>query len=176
MYSRLAAKRLVLVIVAIAFGLICISTGKRATTQGQPATSLQTPAKNPHSFIGTWVVQAQITDCAQTTLEDFTKFVSVHQGGTANEVSRSVPPSQRTVAFGVWEHLNQRNFVYALRFFRFTPAGTFANTVEAKWSVLMDESGDSYAADGAIKVRAPNGTVVASLCGVETGTRMTISE
>jgi len=89
-------------------------------------------------------------------------------------MSNSLPPSQRTVAFGVWEHLDQRNFVYALRFFRFTPTGTFASTVQAKWTVLMGEAGDSYTAEAAIQVLSPNGAVIANLCGTEFGTRMVI--
>ena len=60
----------------------------------------------------------------------------IEGGGTVHEMSNSLPPSQRTVAFGVWEHLEQRNFVYALRFFRFTPTGSFSNIVQAKWECL----------------------------------------
>jgi hypothetical protein len=64
--------------------------------------------------------------------------------------------------------------VYALRFFRFTPTGTFASTVQAKWSVLMDETGDVYTAEASIQVVSPDGIVIANLCGTETGARMAI--
>lgn len=133
------------------------------------------PGSNPHSFIGTWIVQTEITDCAGNPTESFSKLLSIHAGGTANEVSNSLPPSQRTTAFGIWERLGRGEFVYALRFFRFNPDGTFANTVQAKWTVLVDDEGDSYTANAAIRIVLPNQTVV-NLCGTETGTRMEIPQ
>jgi hypothetical protein len=168
------AKSLALFSALLIIGLLYIPVSGQAVNQSEVVQQL--PGQNPHSFIGTWIVQTQITDCAGTPLENFSKFVSIQAGGTANEISNSLPPSQRTVAFGVWEHLQQGNFVYALRFFRFTPAGTFASTVHAKWSVLMDETGDSYTGEAIVQVIAPNGTVIATLCGTETGTRMLISQ
>lgn len=164
MYARLSVKSLVLFATMLGAGLLC-----------NPAKA-QNPAQNPHSFAGTWLVQAQITNCSVTTLESFSKMLSINAGGTASEISNSLPPSQRTVAFGVWQHVDHDNFVYALRFFRFTPTGIFASTVEAKWSVLLDRSSDVYTADGAIKVLSLTGVVIATLCGTETGTRMVIPE
>src|SRR5687768_10007053 len=58
------------------------------------------PAPNPHSFTGTWLVQAQITNCSGVTLENFSKHLSIHAGGTANEMSNSISPALRTTAFG----------------------------------------------------------------------------
>jgi hypothetical protein len=163
-------KNSILLGVMLMVGLACVSAN------GQDIKSevvQRLPGQTPHSFIGTWNVHTQITNCAGVPLENFSKFLSIEAGGTVHEMSNSLPPSQRTVAFGVWEHSEQNNFVYALRFFRFTPTGTFSNIVQAKWSVLMDD-GDSYTADATIQVMLPNGTVVANLCGTETGTRMLI--
>jgi hypothetical protein len=173
MYTQL--KNFVLLAMMLMVGLVYISAnGQDIKTENQAEVVQRLPAQNPHSFIGTWNVQTQITNCAGIPVENFSKFVSIEAGGTAHEMSNSLPPSQRTVAFGVWEHLEQRNFVYALRFFRFTPMGTFSNIVQAKWSVLMGDDGDSYTADATIQVMLPNGTVVANLCGSENGTRMVI--
>jgi hypothetical protein len=112
------------------------TNGQDIKAQNQAEVLQQLPAQNPYSFIGAWNVQDQITNCAGTPVENFSKFVSIEGGGTVHEMSNSLPPSQRTVAFGVWEHLEQRNFVYALRFFRFTPTGSFSNIVQAKWECL----------------------------------------
>jgi hypothetical protein len=177
MYAHVTTRSLVLFTTVLIIGLVCVPAGAQDIKfENKSVRWGQLPGANPHAFIGTWIVQTQITNCLGTPTENFSKFVSIHAGGTANEISNSLPPSQRTTAFGVWQPLYQRNFVYALRFFRFTPAGTFASTVEAKWSVLLGEEGDSYTAEGAIQVFAPNGTVIANLCGTETGTRFVIPD
>lgn len=175
MYAHLLRRSLVLFTITLAFGLGLPARGQE-TKFDMVQLIAKNPGNNPHSFTGTWLVQTQITNCLGTPTENFSKFLSIHAGGTANEISNSLPPSQRTTAFGVWQPLHEGNFVYALRFFRFTPAGTFASTVQAKWSVSLDQEGDSYTAEGAIQVFAPNGTVIANLCGTETGTRMVIPD
>lgn len=176
MYAHLLARSLVLFTITLVFGLIYLpARGEEIKSEHTGEITWQDPGQNPHSFTGTWIVQTQITNCSGTTLENFSKFISINAGGTAQEMSNSVPPSLRTVGFGVWQHLDHRNFVYALRFFRF-PTGTFAGTVQAKWSVELAEDGQSYTAEGAIQIALPNGTVVANLCGTETGTRMVIPD
>ena len=169
MYAHLKPGSLVFLTIMLLFGLIYLPA------RGEQIKS-QNPGKNPHSLTGTWIVQTQITNCSGTTLESFSKFLSINKGGTAQEMSHSVPPSQRTTSFGVWEHLDHENFVYALRFFRFTAAGVFAGTAQAKWSVVLAKDGQSYTAEGAIQVLLPDGTVIANRCGTETGTRMVIPD
>jgi hypothetical protein len=177
MYAHLSSRRLVLFTITLVFGLLYLSaSAEEIKSEHTGEISQQDPGQNPHSFTGTWIVQTQITNCAGTTTENFSKFLSINAGGTAQEMSNSLPPSQRTTSFGVWEHLDHTNFVYALRFFRFSPTGTFISTVQAKWSVVLAEDGQSYTAEGAIQVTSPNGTVLANLCGTETGTRMVIPD
>lgn len=147
---------------------------------GQERQSLETslareiPGANPHAFVGTWTVQTTITNCMGVTLESFSKLVSANAGGTLQETSSST--LFRSTAMGLWEHRGQTDFVYALRFFRFNADGTPAGSVRGKWTVTMAESGGSYTATGAIQIVAPNGTVVATPCGSEVGTAMSIPE
>ena len=166
MYARSSVKTLVLFATMLITGMLCNSV------KGQT----NNPPQNPHSFTGTWIVQAQLTNCAGTTVQSFSKLLAINGGGTALETSNAVPPSARTTAFGVWEHVGHRNFVYALRFFTFSPTGTFATTVNAKWDVWLGDDGNSYTGTGAIQIVSPGGTVIANLCGTETGTRMVIPE
>lgn len=176
MYTHLLARSLILFTITLVFGLIYLpASAEKIKSERTSEITRQDPSQNPHSFTGTWIVQTQTTNCSGTPLENFSKFVSINAGGTAQEMSNSVPPSERTVSFGVWQHLDHRNFVYAQRFFRF-PSGTFAGTVQAKWSVLLADDGQSYTGEGAIQILLPNGTVVANVCGTETGTRMVIPD
>jgi len=176
MYAHLSARSLALVTVTLIFGLIVLPA-RAEEIKSDPIVEItrQVPGQNPHSFTGTWIVQTQITDCFGNPTENFSKFVSINAGGTAQENSNSVPPSQRTTGFGVWQHLDHTNFVYALRFFRFSPTGTFINTVQAKWSVVLAEDGESYTGVAAIRIVLPDGTIL-NRCGTETGTRMLIPD
>jgi hypothetical protein len=176
MYAHLSTKSLVLFTITLVVGLIYLpARGAEIKPEHTGEITWQDPGQNPHSFIGTWIVQTQITNCSGMTLQNFSKFLSINAGGTAQEVSNSLPPSQRTTGFGVWQHSDHSNFVYALRFFRFTPTGTFASTNHAKWSVVLDGD-DSYTAEATIQVFLPDGTVAMNLCGTETGTRMMIPD
>ena len=176
MYTHLLARSLVLFTITLVVGLIYLPA-RGAEIKSEPTGEItwQDPGQNPHSFIGTWIVQTQITNCSGTTLNNFSKFLSINAGGTAQEISNSLPPSQRTTGFGVWQHSDHANFVYALRFFRFTPTGTFASTNLAKWSAVLNGD-DSYTAEATIQVFLPDGTVAMNLCGTETGTRMVIPD
>jgi hypothetical protein len=176
MYARLLTRSLLLFTITLVVGLYLPARGQESKSELVGGLTFKDPGYNPHSFIGGWVVQTQITDCDVTTLENFSKFLLINDGGTAQEMSHSVPPSQRTPSFGVWEHLDQNNFVYVLRFFRFSPTGTFTGTAEAKWSVELAQDGQSYAAAGAIKIISTTGVVLATRCGTETGTRMVIPD
>jgi hypothetical protein len=176
MYAHQLVRSLVLFTIMIVAGLIFLpARAEEIKSEHTGEITSQDPGQNPHSFTGTWIVQTQITDCFGNPTENFSKFLSINAGGTAQEMSNSVPPSQRTTSFGVWQHLDHTNFVYALRFFRFSPTGTFINTVQAKWSVVLAEDGQSYTAGAAIRIVLPDGTVL-NRCGTETGTRMVIPD
>lgn len=155
---------------------ILISVLLAVTSMGQdkgaePATLLPTlPGANPLSLIGTWEVQATVTNCSGITLQQFSKLVSFNPGGTAIEVSTGAPPAARTTALGIWEHEGRNSFRYALKFFIFTPTGVHAATTNAKWFVTMGEFSNSYTAEGQIQVVPVSGPTQ-NLCGTETGTR-----
>ncbi len=134
------------------------------------------PAENPHALIGTWTVQSSVTNCNGTTLQNFSKLASFNQGGTAVETSTGLPASQRTTALGVWDHSGRNAFRYAVQFFRFAADGSFIGTTRAQWQVGMNQMSGSYTATASIQVVLPNGNVVATLCGLETGTRLTLPE
>ena len=176
MYAHLLARSLVLFIIILVVGLIFLpARAEEMKSEDTGEITRQDPGQNPHSFIGTWIVQTQITNCSGIPTSNFSKFLSINAGGTAQEMSNSLPPSQRTTGFGVWQHSDHTNFVYALRFFRFSPTGTFINTVQAKWSVVLAEDGDSYTGVATIRIVLPDGTVL-NRCGTETGTRMVIPD
>lgn len=160
------------IFLSVMLALVVAANGQGVDLGGKGGASSGLPGQNPHSFIGTWIVQTQITNCFGTTLGNLSKLTSINASGTVQVASNSNP--WRTPAFGVWEHLHQSDFVYTMRFFQFTPDGTFAGTGQAKWSVLMGEDGNSYSAEGELQSVSPDGFVIANNCGAETGTRMVI--
>ncbi|MGH9880870.1 MAG: hypothetical protein ACRD6N_05490, partial [Pyrinomonadaceae bacterium] len=99
MYAHLSARSLVLVTITLVFGLIYLPA-RAEEMKSEHTGELTWQDQNPHSFIGTWLVQTQITNCSGMTLQNFSKFLSINAGGTAQEMSNSLPPSQRTTGFG----------------------------------------------------------------------------
>jgi hypothetical protein len=119
---------------------------------------------------GTWQAQTTIVNCQTgTVMENFSKFVSFNSGGTAQEVSSST--LFRSAALGIWERNGWDSFRYLLRFFRFNPDGTPAGSVRAVWEGEFTNS-NSYVAEATVQIIAPNGTVVATICGTETASRL----
>ncbi len=134
-----------------------------------------TSAQGARDIEGTWQAETTILDCRNgAEMERFSKLVSFNMGGTLGETSSS--SLFRSVAFGIWEYRGVDSFRYAQRFFRFNPDGTPAGSVRARWLVSIDPSYDTYAAEAEIQIVAPNGTVVANICGVETATRLIIED
>jgi hypothetical protein len=123
---------------------------------------------------GTWQAQTTIVNCQTgTVMENFSKFVSFNTGGTAQEVSSST--LFRSAALGIWERNGWDSFRYLLRFFRFNPDGTPAGSVRAVWEGEFTNS-NSYAAEATVQIIAPNGMVVATICGTETASRLELPD
>lgn len=163
----------------LAFVIILFAVGASPVTLGQNSKTEDSPkidASKTEEFWwfrkleGTWQTQTTIRNCQNgTVMENFSKFVSFNTGGTAQEVSS--PSLFRSAALGIWERNGWNSFRYLLRFFRFNPDGTPAGSARAIWEVEMDNS-NSYTAEATVQVIAPNGTVVATVCGLETATRL----
>ena len=136
----------------------------------EPASVDRLPGVTPSALVGTWTVQATVTNCQGTTLQTFSKLVSFDLSGTAHETSTGAPPSVRTTAFGIWEHTGLNSFRYALQFYFYPPGSPVNGTTLARWYVTMGQFNDSYAAEAEIVVTPPAGPVQ-NLCGTETGTR-----
>lgn len=154
-----------------------------STSHGQEAFSSRHDKANGefvrlptfYNFAGTWVANAQITNCAGVTTNLSTKLISADHSGTVSETNTS--GSLRSTAFGVWERAPRYSgfqFVYYLHFFRFNSSGAWQDSVQAKWNVAMEPDGKSYTGSGDIQIVLPNGVVVANLCGTETGLRMEV--
>jgi hypothetical protein len=131
-----------------------------------------TPGLGARALEGTWITQTQINNCSGTVLENLSRLTMFNTGGTASETSSATV--FRSPAFGVWRYDGERDFVLAMRFFRFNPDGTNSGSIRATWNISVDNNGDSYTGEGAVQVVLPNGVVVANLCATETATRMVI--
>jgi hypothetical protein len=101
----------------------------------------------------------------------FAKMVTFMQGGTALEDSTGSAPLVRSSAHGVWKNESERNFTYALQFFRFNADGTYSTLTRARWRAEVDMSGNSYSASATIAVFNPSGAQIATACATETAIR-----
>ena len=159
-------------ILAAAFTIMLAFTTPAQNAQASDSLR-DLPGTNPHALVGTWTANSVITNCAGTTLFTHTKFASFTQSATAVETSTS---PLRTAALGIWEHAGLNTFRYMLNFYRYNPDNTLAGSTRAIWTVTMNAFNDGYTAEASVQMIAPNGTVFATLCGAETGTRMRFPE
>lgn len=128
--------------------------------------------KEPRALEGSWTVQVTVRNC-QTgdAIRTFPRMNTFMRGGTMQEFSTAVAPSLRGPGQGVWSHLSQRRFSYALQFFRFNADGTFAGSVRERRNVKVSRFGSTYSATGTGEIFDANGNLIATACATETATR-----
>ncbi len=127
---------------------------------------------NPRALEGAWNVQVTIRNC-QTgdAVRTFPRMNTFMQGGTMQEFSVAGPPSLRGPGHGVWSHLSERRFSYAVQFFRFNADGSFAGSIKERRNVEVSRFGSSYNATGTAEIFDANGNLIATACATETATR-----
>jgi hypothetical protein len=160
-----------LAILALAgFARICISAQDLSSAESKREESSK--GLGARALEGSWTAQATVRNCdtGAPIGEVFAKMITFMQGGTLQEDSTGSAPLPRASGHGVWKHLGENDFAYAVQFFRFNTNGTYHSKTVARWQVVMDDSGDSYSATATVQVFLSGGGVI-NVCTSETATR-----
>jgi hypothetical protein len=130
------------------------------------------PRKYARSLEGSWSVLATVRNC-QTgdAIRTIPRMNTFMQGGTMQEFAAAGPPSLRGPGHGVWSHLSERRFSYAVQFFRFNADGSFAGSVRERRNVEVSRFGSFYNATGTGEIFDANGNLILAVCATETATR-----
>jgi len=127
---------------------------------------------NERRLEGSWNIQVTRRDCQTgATLVSFPTMSTFMQGGTMHDYGIAMAPTGRGPSHGVWSHLSGRRYSNALQFFLFGADGTNTGRQIIRRQIELSRSGNEYTATGAVEVFNTGGTVVATICTTETGTR-----
>jgi hypothetical protein len=122
---------------------------------------------------GTWDLRVTLRDC-QTggPLKTFCALSTFGHSGTLIETYASEIPSHRSVGQGTWRHIGGRDYAAVLRFFRFHPDGTFAETEKVTQRIQLSADGNEFTATASIEVYDPDDTLIKTDCATETAKRL----
>jgi hypothetical protein len=121
---------------------------------------------------GSWNIQVTRRNC-QTgeALATFPTMSTFMHGGTMQDYGVAMAPAGRGPGHGVWSFESGRRFTSAFQFFLFASDGSHAGRQIIRREIELDRSGSEYTATGSVTVFNTGGTLIATICTVETGTR-----
>lgn len=122
---------------------------------------------------GAWESAVTIRDCASgTAIRTFKGLSVLHRGGTTSAVNNQ-PPMLNSPAFGTWKRdATGATLTVSYRFYRFNPDGSFAGAQRLMRTLTPAAGGASMTGTISAQVLDPSESVVQSVCGTETATRV----
>lgn len=135
-----------------------------ATAKGKIGTGRQ--------LTGTWVTAVSLVNPppgVDATFQGLDTFVA---GGGILVSSSQSHPAARSLAHGNCTHTGGRQYACTFVWFRFDPSGAYLGLQRVRRTMTVSQDGNSFASTDTVEVLAPNGTVLGTLQGSETGQRL----
>src|SRR6266513_1190706 len=158
MKTKLVKSMMASLVVACASLTMIVAT---ATGQGTQGGTLQ----------GTWEMQITLTDFAGNVIRSFPSLIEYAEGGTVVESNGGTPQALKTPGEGVWSHTTDNNYAFRFKFFTFSPQNVFTGWTIISGETTVDSTGNANTGSATVKVYAPNGVLLATVCAETAGTR-----
>ena len=81
-------------------------------------------------------------------------------------------PALASTGHGVWEHTGGVSFRNTILSFRFNVDGTYAGTLKVTRNIELGAGADDFTSTNSIEVADTAGSVIATGCSTEIGTRL----
>ena len=133
-----------------------------------PATM---PSMEGGKLQGTWEMQITLTDCAGHVIRSFPSLIEYAAGGTVVESNGGTPQALKTPGEGVWRHTTNNNYAFRFKFFTFNSLNVFTGWTIIAGETTVDSTGNANTGSATVKVYAPNGVLLATVCAETAGTR-----
>ncbi|MDQ3665855.1 MAG: hypothetical protein M3410_04490 [Acidobacteriota bacterium] len=168
------------ILLALTISQIPVSGQDARAHQPQDAEKTQSQESSERSararrLEGTWLLQFTGRNC-QTgdpiPSRSVQLLITYVRGGTLLETSSAVSGAVRSTGQGVWHDKGGRNYAATFMFFRFNPDGSFAGTTRVTQDINLSRGGDELNVTNTLEVLDANGTVIFTVCGTATGTRL----
>lgn len=126
---------------------------------------------------GLWNVTVTLTNCATGDPLPFPGAIFeamalFERDGTFHDTNVMSPVGQSS-AFGIWNHLNGRDYRFAFRVFRFDSTGTLPTGSQiVRHRLVLSADGDTYQSSGTAEFYDVNGIrILPDGCSTSTATR-----
>jgi len=123
-------------------------------------------------MIGTWDIEMTLRDRATgksiRTLRAVDTFSS---GGGLIQTGAHSAPNLSSPGQGIWRHLADENYAAVLRFFRFNPDGSVAETRKVVRHLELSTDGKSFTGTASVEVFDAGNSFVTAHCATEVGRR-----
>lgn len=146
-----------------ALAVTAVAVGANAKTAPTPQLS------------GTWMTTISLTNPPPGVDAAFQALDTFVAGGGILVSSSQSHPTTRSLAHGNCVHTHGQTFACTFVWFRFDPtSGSYLGMQRVRRTMTVSDDRKSFQATDTVEVLAPNGTVVASIQGTETGQRLGI--
>jgi hypothetical protein len=110
-------------------------------------------SENPDPIEGVWLVKVALTNCATGEALPFPgakldAMAMFAEGGTFHDTNMN-PSLARSAGFGTWQHVRDRIYRFAFRFFNLDSTGTLpTGSTIVRHRVVLSPDGKSYRSQG----------------------------
>jgi len=126
----------------------------------------------PQQLSGTWVTSIELVNPPPTIEARFQGLNTFLPSGELVVSSSQANPGLRVLAHGQWVRTGNRRFASTMLWFRFDPTGKYIGMQRVRRTIEVAAGFTRFTAEDVIEILAPDGAVVASLNGRETGARL----
>lgn len=157
---------------ALAVTLLAALTLAGSAPGSPTAKSKPKAAPTGQQLGGTWITTIELVN-APPGIEPRFQALNTFLGSGELVVSSSQPnPGLRVLAHGQWVRTGNRRFASTMLWFRFDPTGKYIGMQRVRRTIELAASLTRFTSEDVIEVLTPDGVVVASINGRETGTRL----
>jgi hypothetical protein len=104
-------------------------------------------------------------------IRSFPSLIEFAAGGTVVESNGGTPQALKTPGEGVWRHTTNNNYAFRFKLFTFNSLNVFTGWTIIAGETTVDSTGNTNTGSATVKVYAPNGVLLATVCAETAGTR-----
>ena len=151
---------------------LCCAGGATAEPKFDAAIGAAVSNAKANRIVGLWTARVDVGPCAGGPRRQLRSQNLFNAGGTLNDVG-SVPPTERSVGFGLWAFdPSEETYSIRMQFYRFLPTGEFDGVNDIRRESILSADGNSATEAVSVRVLNPDGTLRVELCGTSNATRV----
>lgn len=155
----------------IALGILLLSLlGVAAQANSRAAATGKSWFADP--IVGTWEVVVDVTNCntGDSIASGGQALALFNADGTRHETN-ATNPALRTPGYGNWHRVENNEYEFAFKFFRFDSTGAYIGSTSVRHDLFLSADATSYYSEGIAEFLDPANNLLFVGCGSATATR-----